>query len=46
MLDDDIGQAAVGRDMRHELFQRIQPAGRGADADDTGGGLISHRGGC
>ena len=34
VLDDDKGHAAVFGHMPQELLQRLQPAGRGADADD------------
>ncbi len=32
--DDDEADAAVGRRMTEELLQRLEPAGRSADADD------------
>ena len=38
MLDDDKGQAAFFRHMPQELFQRLQSAGRSADADYGEGG--------
>src|SRR6516225_3938572 len=34
MLDDDKGEIAVGRRRRKEHFERIDAAGRRADADD------------
>ena len=37
VLDDDEGQAAAVRHVPEELLQRLQPAGRGADADDRAG---------
>ena len=44
VLDDDIGHAAAWRHVAQEQFQRLQPPGGGADADD-GKGAGRRRGG-
>jgi hypothetical protein len=39
MLHHDVGQAAVGRDLLEEVFERLQATGGGTDAYDGKGQL-------
>jgi hypothetical protein len=43
VLDDDVGHPAVGRHVLEELLERLEPAGRRADADDGEGALVLGR---
>ena len=42
VLDQDEGHPGVGRQVRQEQGERLEPAGRGADADDGKGSVLGY----